>query len=231
MRTKAQINRIPRALVVAIGAILAGCHTASGSPTGAATIPFVPGQGSADQLSDLEHGAAERAIAALAGELHVHRDKILVDTVQAVNWPDSSIGCPKPDVAYLQVVTPGYKVILRAEGQIYTVHEAGDLAFLCRNSAKPGTTTRDYKLAFGRQLAAARDDLAQRLQVPPKEIRTVSAEPETWDDASLGCPQPGVRYEKAVADGWVLTLSYRDRNYTYHADSSRAIPCPAITAK
>jgi len=223
--------RISGALIVAAGPVLAGCHAAPVGSTDSGRIMFVPGQGSAGQLHDAGRDAAERAIAALAGELHVHRDKILVDTVQAVNWPDSSIGCPKPDMAYLQVVTPGYKVILRVEGQIYTVHEAKDHAFLCRNVAKSGATAQEYKLAFGRQLTAARDDLAQRLQVSPKEIRTVSAEPEAWDDAALGCPQPGVQYEKAATDGWVLTLRYRDRDYTYHADSNRAIPCPAITAE
>ncbi len=225
------MNRISGALVVAVGAVLTGCKTTSVGAANVEPIPFVPGQGSAEQLTDVERDAAERAIVALAEALHDHRDKILVDTVQAVNWPDSSIGCPKPDMAYLQVVTPGYKVILRAKGQIYTVHEAKDHAFLCRNVAKTSATTHEYKLAFGHSMTAARDDLAKRLQVPPKEIRAVSAVPEAFDDASLGCPQPGVQYAKAVTDGWVLTLRYRDRDYTYHADSSHAIPCPAITAE
>jgi hypothetical protein len=224
------MNRAARAAAAAVGAILAGCHAAPVGSSDAGKITFVAGQGSPEQLSDVERDAAERAIAALADELHVRRDRILVDTVQALNWPDSSIGCPKPGMAYLQVVTPGYRVILRAEGQIYTVHEAGDRAFLCRHVAHAGVTAHEYKLAFGRQMTAARDDLAKRLSVEPGEIRTVSAVPEAWSDTSLGCPEPGIEYARTVTDGWVLTLRYRDRNYTYHADSSRAIPCPPITA-
>ncbi len=225
------MNRNSGALTVVVYAVLAGCKAASVGATDAGPIPFVPGQGSSDQLTDVERDAAERAIAALADALHVHRDKILVDTVHAVNWPDSSIGCPRPDMAYLQVVTPGYKVILRTGGQIYTVHEADNRAFLCRNVAKSGAAAKDGRLAFGPSMTVARDDLAKRLQVAPNEIRTVSAVPRTFDDASLGCPEPGVQYAKAVTDGWVLTLRYRNRDYTYHSDSSRAIPCPAITAE
>ena len=29
------------------------------------------------------------------------------------DWPDSSLGCPRPDEFYLQVITPGYQIQVR----------------------------------------------------------------------------------------------------------------------
>jgi hypothetical protein len=78
---------------------------------------------------------------------------------------------------------------------------------------------------------AAREDLAKRLNARPEDIRVASATRQSWSDDSLGCPQPGTTYEKQEIAGWVLILRHGNRDYTYHADSSRAIPCPAITAE
>lgn len=30
--------------------------------------------------------------------------------VESKQWPDASLGCPKPGVMYIQVVTPGYLI-------------------------------------------------------------------------------------------------------------------------
>ena len=52
-------------------------------------------------------------------------DKItLFDVVRVTEeeWPDSSLGCPKPGQAYLQVITPGYRVVLGANGKEYEYH-------------------------------------------------------------------------------------------------------------
>jgi hypothetical protein len=42
-------------------------------------------------------------------------------TAAAVDWPDSSLGCPQPDMMYLQVITPGYQVVLEVDGRQYDV--------------------------------------------------------------------------------------------------------------
>jgi hypothetical protein len=47
--------------------------------------------------------------------------EVTVVDYEEVDWPDSSLGCPQPDMAYAQVITPGYKVIVEAEGKQYDV--------------------------------------------------------------------------------------------------------------
>ncbi len=98
----------------------------------------MPGQGSSAALTDADRRVAVAAIDALAADLKIPKEKILVDTIRAVDWSNSSIGCPKPGVAYLEVITPGHKVTLRADGQVYVVHEAKNRAFVCKQPKLAG---------------------------------------------------------------------------------------------
>ena len=118
------MTRIPVAVAAAVAA-LAAC---------AQDIRFVPGQGPAESLSDSDRAVAMLAIDTLAADLKVPREKVELDTVRAIDWRDSSIGCPKPGMAYLDVITPGHKVTLRVDGKIHVVHEAKNKAFVCRQT-------------------------------------------------------------------------------------------------
>ncbi len=64
----------------------------------------------------------ELARAALAQELALAETDIAVVAVEATEWRDSSLGCPKPGMNYLQVITPGYKITLEAQGKRYEYH-------------------------------------------------------------------------------------------------------------
>lgn len=46
-------------------------------------------------------------------------DQIVVTMAKAVEWSDSSLGCPQPGMSYLQVILPGYHVTLEAGGNAY----------------------------------------------------------------------------------------------------------------
>jgi len=193
-------------------------------------IRFTPGQGPAEKLSDAERGAAQLAIDTLAADLGIAPESIEVDTVRAVEWRDSSIGCPRPGMAYLDVITPGYKVTLRANGQIHVVHEAGNRAMVCRPTKALGGITPQHELAFGPQMVEARHDLAGRLGVPDSEIRFLGSETRIFGDGSLECPEPDVMYTQVQVEGWVLSFGHRERRYTYHTDLNRTVPCPPISA-
>jgi len=218
-------------LVAVFAALLVACNDESEGDGAPAKIPFVPGQGSEEKLTGTERDIAQLAIDALAADLQIAKDKIAIDTIRAVDWPDSSIGCPQPGRAYLQVVTPGHKITLRANGQIYFVHEANHHAIVCRQAKVFGGITPQREIVFAKQMLAAQKDLADRLGVPTSDIRPALGEERTWDDASLSCPEPGVEYPPGKVTGWVLTLKHGMRDYTYHTDLRRTIPCPRITAE
>jgi hypothetical protein len=195
---------------------------------GADEIRFYPGREPAEPLTDVERAAARVAIDALAAELGIPKDQVLVDTVRDVEWRDSSLGCPKPGVAYLDVVSSGHRVILRVDGQVHVVHESRNRAFVCVQTKAMGGITPQRDLSFGPQMVAARRDLAGRLGISEREILFLSGEGKTWNDGSLGCPEPGVMYAQAQVRGWVLSFGHKQRVYTYHTDLNRTIPCPPI---
>lgn len=75
------------------------------------------------------------AQADLAAQLNTTTDQISVVSVEFVQWRNSSLGCPQPGMVYAQVITPGYRFLLRAGEKLYEYHSAQgrDSAVLCRS--------------------------------------------------------------------------------------------------
>jgi len=192
-------------------------------------VRLVTESGATGRVDAAQADLAKLAVHTLAQDLGVAEDRIAVDTIRAVDWRDSSLGCPQPGRAYLQVITPGHRITLRVDGQFHFVHEANGRAFVCRKSKAVSGVTPERELAFGPQLLEARKDLASRLHVAEEEIRLLSAQARTWDDESLGCPVAGRMYEPRKTSGYVLRLRHGSREFSYHTDLQRTIPCPEIT--
>jgi hypothetical protein len=71
-------------------------------------------------------------------------------------------------------------------------------------------------------IAQARQDIANRLAIPPQQIELVDAQMVVWPDASLGCPQPGMAYAQVQQDGLRIRLRAGGQIYEYHSGGSRA---------
>jgi hypothetical protein len=87
------------------------------------------------------YGAAqyvvERAIADLRGRLDIRVEQVTVQEVVHTEFPDASLGVPKPDTVYAQVVTPGYVIRLAAEDKVYEYHGSGDRVVLAPDPGGP----------------------------------------------------------------------------------------------
>lgn len=80
-----------------------------------------------------------RAKEDLAKRLSIEVDQIGLIEAKAVEWSDTSLGCPKPGMMYAQVITPGYRVVLEAEGETYEYHtDQGRVVVLCEGASSPG---------------------------------------------------------------------------------------------
>lgn len=78
------------------------------------------------------------AIADLTERLGVTPAQIEVVSVEAVVWPDGSLGCPQPGMLYPQVLQDGMRIRLAVAGVIYQYHSGERRApFLCENPAEP----------------------------------------------------------------------------------------------
>lgn len=58
----------------------------------------------------------------LASRLGISIDSIVLVRSEAVEWPDTSLGCPEPGEDYVQVPIPGYRIVLAVEETYYEYH-------------------------------------------------------------------------------------------------------------
>ena len=58
----------------------------------------------------------------VAAETEGDVQALTITAVEPVNWPDTSLGCPKPGEFYAQVITPGYRATVSHEGRQFEVH-------------------------------------------------------------------------------------------------------------
>ena len=56
----------------------------------------------------------------------VDLDKIKTESTEEINFSDASLGVAEPGVDYAQVITPGYIIMLKADGQTYEYHASGE---------------------------------------------------------------------------------------------------------
>ena len=66
--------------------------------------------------------ALAAAMADLAEQTGLSPNDIQLVSMEAVEWNDASLGCPQEGFMYAQVITPGFLIILEAQGQQYEYH-------------------------------------------------------------------------------------------------------------
>jgi hypothetical protein len=70
----------------------------------------------------------------LAQRLSVSVDQITVVSNDSTDWGDASLGCPQPNMAYAQVITPGFHILLKQAGKLYDYRtDLGSQVVLCAN--------------------------------------------------------------------------------------------------
>jgi hypothetical protein len=142
----------------AIGLVLTSCAaapTAPNSPSNRTPLPTIlspvsplptpmkppvppatlVGGGAVQPGTGIDPIAIQDTVAAkddLSQRTGIPKSDIKVQAVEAVEWPDSSLGCPRPGMMYAQVITPGYRIVLEAGGKTYEYHSAGTGGGLCQ---------------------------------------------------------------------------------------------------
>ena len=107
--------------------ILAACSSSGSGDTNAA-----------DTLAPAANTPASKAIHLVAEQTGAAPEQVKLISEEAVDFSDSSLGCPKPGMAYMQVITPGFKVMLEYEGKTYDVRIAGGRGLICEPQAEAG---------------------------------------------------------------------------------------------
>ena len=58
-------------------------------------------------------------------------ESVRIVRVEAREWPDRSLGCPRPGMGYAQAITPGYLIVAEAAGQRFEYHTDHAQVVLC----------------------------------------------------------------------------------------------------
>ena len=101
------------------------------SPANAPAITEVP------TMSTPAGTPADQVIAMHAQAFNVDPATISVISNEEVEWSSSALGCPKPDMMYMTVITPGFRIVIEQGGTQYSYHagRAGNF-FLCESPEK-----------------------------------------------------------------------------------------------
>ena len=134
---------IPAATMVAVILVAAGCANAADQEKKELTVKSVPsvaadlGSAPAVSVGPGIKRLVDIATADLAAKLGIEKTDIQVAEAGYVTWRDSSIGCPQPDMQYMQVLTNGSRIVLKANNSVYHYHSGGNQP--PSHCAKPAT--------------------------------------------------------------------------------------------
>ena len=123
------LNRIlPIVLLLLIVMILAsGCQPITAEK---ATLPWRSemdvAASSLDELDESQAALAAAGADVLAESLGADVASVVLTDMQAVDWPDASLGCPEPDMMYAAMLTPGYVLTYTVDGESYDVNTSTD---------------------------------------------------------------------------------------------------------
>jgi len=162
----------------------------------------------------------------LAGRLAIEVNQIGLASVEAVDWPDASLGCPEPGRVYAQVITPGYRIVLETAGESYEYHTDTQQRVLFCEPRGAGLVLNG---GLTETVEFAKQDLARRLGISADGITVVAILRQEFPADAFHCRTTKGRISRdespAIVSGESILLSAGGRTYEYHASGQTVIFC------
>jgi len=217
-----------RALATLLGicALLPACGQAPPE------APSEPAERSPQSVNPSSADPAVIARRVVADFLSLPLSEVTLVFLESKDFGDPSLGCPEPGMSYPQVITPGHRVVVEAEGRRFDVRVSGTSGKICRKPRNKGLPNKssepppEHTSPITSQVDQARADLAAKLDLDATDIEVVDVRPFSPQGAGPGC-RP--ECDDVAGDcGYLIGLFYDGRRYEYHARDDRATPCPAL---
>lgn len=198
-------------LLVLLIALLAAC-----APGQAAQPTTEPAPAETPAPEEPLPAAATVAVAQLAAALGVTEADVTVLSAEETEFTDGCLGLGGPAESCLQAITPGWLVMLSANGQEYEAHTDAT-GQQVRIAGLDGSSSTGAVDAITASAAAV---LADQLGIAPDAITVVSAEETEFSDGCLGLGGPEESCLQAITPGWIVTLSADGQEYVAHTDAT-----------
>ncbi|HJW89135.1 MAG TPA: hypothetical protein VJ436_00695, partial [Anaerolineales bacterium] len=173
-----------------------------------------PGQPAEDFPS-----AVQAAIRSLTRLLSVQPSQVEVVSAERTMWRDSCLGLATAGEMCLQVITPGYRVILQVGEKKYEIHtdESGENL---RHAPGELVQTPKTDLAQAQVIIAAVRALGEAQDLGTEQIEVRSIEAVEWPDACLGFPAPEQVCAAVITPGYRIILRSGGQEYEVHTDAT-----------
>lgn len=144
----------------------------------------------------------------LSNQLDIPFERLELVSIEPMEWPDSCLGLQDPDLVCLTVITPGYKVILKADGITYELHtdETAQNIVIFSSGEEPAIVT------------LVKNYLAKDISIEPAQIQTVFYEAVEWSDSCLGIRTEGLMCMQVITPGYRVILEANGKTYTFHTN-------------
>ena len=176
----------------------------------------------------------------------VKLETLVIKNIEAVEWPNTSLGNPEPGMSYAQVIVPGFKLVLesRTTGSTYTYHTSTDRVVFVDSTEGVGSVLPDSP-AQSEEPVAFTSDTAQIVELALKWALVEQSIPDFGllddqqniilslenIDAEMVPQLPGINFillspdeiqRKADADGDFLHLSFQQFLFVPGVSDSKA---------
>jgi hypothetical protein len=112
-------TRIISCLFISLALLISACSSSSNQDSAPGEAPILVSPEDLDSLVML-------AKFDLTLKTGIDLDKIETESTEEFNFSDASLGVAEPGADYAQVITPGYIIMLIADGITYEYHASGE---------------------------------------------------------------------------------------------------------
>lgn len=207
---------------------------ATPSPTpdvlpGAADLQGTPTLSALQVLFEIEADIDERLIRRelddLAEVLGIHSNRIQVVDAERATWRTVPLRCQLSEIA--RTTVEGVLTRLLVGDALHYYFSRDGVNFVaCQGTER---ASNEVLIAVdpvaAEMLLLAQQRVAQTLDLPQSRVMLVEILPVTWDDTSLGCPQPGQVYSPATINGYRIVVTAGGQNFSFHSDSVALLAC------
>ena len=187
--------------------------------TGHASSPQSATEPTANELANIE-----LAKNTLAKQEKIDVNTLQVESVNTVQWPDSSLGCPEPGMMYGQMITPGYQITLidSTSKTRHLVHTGKGYAVICKTlDSAPLKTEKNLRFGQRWQLSQeAQKLLAARLSITKNAVRIVGT--STVPSNSANCKNIPTTNLQEIQ---IIKLSFNGTPYQYAVINNQLVFC------